>query len=174
MQIREPKPCSDKGVFQENRHHNVTCSVSYCSVSYSVTAFIQTCQKNTTINTTVLQGECGLTIKEPKQWQIMTDPSSLWLICDYRCIRLSGPALDRAWKCECALVEQFNTLSYESRKPSQSSSGVSKHHDVLLQPLVNENPSHLIYANPPLFSSLSLTSLSSIKLTILVTHDGAH
>lgn len=42
-----------------------------------------------------------------------------------------------------------------------------------LNPSVNENHSCLIYANP-LFSPLLVISFSSIKLTVLVTHDGVH
>lgn len=50
---------------------------------------------------------------------------------------------------------------------------VLKSHEVFLKALVNENPSFLIYAKP-LFSFLLLICFSSIKLTILVTHDGTH
>lgn len=48
-----------------------------------------------------------------------------------------------------------------------------KCHNVFLKPSVNENHSCLINANP-LFSLLLVISFSSIKLTVLVTHDGAH
>ena len=64
-----------------------------------------------------------------------------------------------------------NLITRYMRAENQST--VLKSHDVFLNPSVNKNPPLLIYANP-LFSPLLLICFSSIKLTILVTHDGTH
>lgn len=70
-------------------------------------------------------------------------------------------------------VESCQTL-HESRKPTDSLLQVSSSVVMYsLKPSVNENPSCLIYANP-LSTPILVISFSSIKLTVLVTHDGAH
>lgn len=110
-------------------------------------------------------GRCNRneTIRVWPRWQV---PLVSSLIHNYTCACLSSWLSKQLWVVDvesCQTTWQHITWELS----------VFKCRNVFLKASVNENPSCLIYANP-LFSPLLLISFSSIKLTVLVTHDGVH